>query len=155
MSRKCFDKTERTANALAISDDYADASIGALSPLIPYLVSCAPGGMTMGEGVTWGFCIVSSLIRNPHPQQCCFTRGERNYSSDAPSRREDRYCVGDIPKEALNNRLKWAESLRPHLYAISVMEDPASAPSNSARHRRRRRLRTHPDTVMPFPLNSA
>jgi hypothetical protein len=36
---------------------------------------------------------------------------ERNYSSDAPGRREDRYCVGDIPKEALNNRLKWAESL--------------------------------------------
>ena len=33
------------------------------------------------------------------------------YLSDAPSRREDRYCVGDIPKEALNNRLKWAESL--------------------------------------------
>jgi len=24
-------------------------------------------------------------------------------------------CVGDIPKEALNNRLKWAESLKPHL----------------------------------------
>jgi hypothetical protein len=37
--------------------------------------------------------------------------GERNYSSDAPGRREDRYCVGDIPKEVLNNRLKWAESL--------------------------------------------
>jgi hypothetical protein len=47
--------------------------------------------------------------------QCCFKGGERNYSSDAPSRREDRYCVGDIPKEALNNRLKWAESLKPHL----------------------------------------
>ncbi len=30
--------------------------------------------------------------------QCCFKGGERNYSSDAPSRREDRYCVGDIPK---------------------------------------------------------
>ena len=43
--------------------------------------------------------------------QCCFKGGERNYSSDAPGRREDRYCVGDIPKEALNNRLKWAESL--------------------------------------------
>jgi hypothetical protein len=42
-------------------------------------------------------------------------RRERNYLSDAPSRREDRYCVGDIPKEALNNRLKWAESLNPHL----------------------------------------
>ena len=42
-------------------------------------------------------------------------RRERNYLSDAPSRREDRYCVGDIPKEALNNRLKWAESLKPHL----------------------------------------
>ena len=41
--------------------------------------------------------------------QCCFKGGERNYSPDAPSRREDRYCVGDIPKEALNNRLKWAD----------------------------------------------
>jgi hypothetical protein len=37
--------------------------------------------------------------------------GERNYSSDAPGRREDRYCVGDIPKKVLNNRLKCAESL--------------------------------------------
>jgi hypothetical protein len=78
----------------------------------------------------------------------------RDYSSDAPSRREDRYCVGDIPKEALNNRLKWAESLRPHLKAISVMEASVFAPSNSARQCRRRRLRTHPDTVIPCSLNS-
>jgi hypothetical protein len=39
----------------------------------------------------------------------------RSYLPGAPSRREDRYCAGDIPKEALNNRLKWAESLKPHL----------------------------------------
>jgi hypothetical protein len=55
------------------------------------------------------------LIAFHRAGQCCFKGGERHYSSDAPSRREDRYCVGDIPKETLNNRLKWAESLRPHL----------------------------------------
>ena len=66
------------------------------------------GERRMGEGR--GF-----LIAFHRAGQSCFKGGERNYSSDAPSRREDRYCVGDIPKEALNNRLKWAESLRPHL----------------------------------------
>ena len=54
-------------------------------------------------------------LRAPPSRSMQQGRAERNYSSDAPSRREDRYCVGDIPKEALNNRLKWAESLRPHL----------------------------------------
>jgi hypothetical protein len=51
--------------------------------------------------------------RIPPGGQCCFKGGEHNYSSDAPGRREDRYCVGDIPKEALNNRLKWAEIVTP------------------------------------------
>jgi hypothetical protein len=59
---------------------------------------------THGESTESAFCAGLSIFLS-----------ERNYFSDAPSRREERYCVGDIPKEALNDRLKWAESLKPHL----------------------------------------
>jgi hypothetical protein len=48
-------------------------------------------------------------------EQYSFKGEERDYPSEAPNRREVQYCVGDIRKEALNSRLKWAESLRPHL----------------------------------------
>lgn len=89
----------------AIRIDVCDTllSLAVAGPAFPFR---EPSRMSKGRGF---------LIAFHEAVRCCFKGGECNYSSDAPSRREDRYCVGDIPKEALNNRLKWAESLKPHL----------------------------------------
>ena len=118
-------RVEKIEKNLALLDrlqNFAEFLHG-LDPLLPFHIgpmngrealesglrlkaSVAPGRTTADRPLGRGF-----LIAFHGAGQCCFKGGERNYSSDAPSRREDRYCVGDIPKEALNNRLKWAESL--------------------------------------------
>ncbi len=65
-----------------------------------------------------------------------------------------RKAFGEMPKAALNERLKWAASLNPHFNAISVIVRSFRTSVSATRHRARRRDRAHPPTVTPRSLKS-
>jgi hypothetical protein len=65
-----------------------------------------------------------------------------------------RKALGEMPKAALKERLKWAASLNPHFIPISVIVRSYRTSVNATRHCARRRNRTHPPTVTPRSLKS-
>ena len=65
-----------------------------------------------------------------------------------------RKALGEMPKAALTERLKWAASLNPHFIPISVIVRSFRTSVNATRHCSRRRNRTHPPTVTPHSLKS-
>ena len=95
-----------------------------------------------------------------------FLDGSALDSMNCESPEETAYCIyrgdalrvlrnsrGEIPKAELNERLKWATSLKPQSIAISVTLRSLRKLASSALHFARRRDLIHVPTVVPCSLN--